>query len=132
MLASDHLVVGTSDKRCAGRQEEEDDDKGTKVDLSFIDHEGAKRCAITEMLVGNAGSLCNGKCTPCSERVQRGVVLMVKLRRSLCPSIELHEQFDRKGIGKMKQNFSHFRKVSTGEKVCSVTGKTWCGEFDET
>ena len=62
MLAPGHLVVETSGKSRTVKQEERN-----KVDLLFIDHEGATRCAMTEMLVGSACSLFYGTCTPCSE-----------------------------------------------------------------
>ena len=60
MVAPGHLVVETNGKECDVRQEEEHDDESMKVGLSFIDHDGARRCAITGMFVGNACSLYRG------------------------------------------------------------------------
>ena len=58
-----------------------------KVGLSDTDHEGARRCAITKMQVGNGCSLCCGSSTSCSERVDHESVLMVNFTGK-CVSIE--------------------------------------------
>ena len=60
MVAPGHLVVETNGKQCDVRQDEEHDDESMKVGLSFTDHKGARRCAISGMLVGNACSLYRG------------------------------------------------------------------------
>ena len=91
MLALAHLVVETSDKSCSVDQEEEYDGRGIKVGLSFCDHDGSKRCAITLMLVGNACSLYN--CTPCSDREERDGVLMMKFKGKFAP-VEQDEPFE--------------------------------------
>ena len=95
-------MLDTSDKPCAVRQQEEHDDIGINVD--FIDNEDAKRCVIPGMVVGNACSLYNSNCMACSEKVEREDVL--------------------------KQNLTHFRSVSTGDKMCVVRRKIWYGEFE--
>ena len=79
-MAPGHFVVETNGKQCDVRQEEEYDDESMKVGLSFTDHEGARRCAISGMLVGNACSLYRGCSTPCSERVDHEGALMVKFK----------------------------------------------------
>ena len=42
------------DKLCAVKQEEDHEHKEIQVHLPFLDHVGAKECAITWMLVGNS------------------------------------------------------------------------------
>ena len=123
-----HLVVDTSDKPCAVRQQEEHDDMG--INVGFIDNEDAKRCVISGMVVGNVCSLHNCNCMACSEKVEREGVLMVKFQGKFVP-IEQDEPFEgRRGTGKMKQNLTHFRSVSTGDKMCVVRRKIWYGEFE--
>ena len=91
----------------------------------FFINEENKRCATTAKRVENPLSLHNGKCTPCSERVEREGVLMVKLKGKFVP-IEHDEPFaEWKGTGKMKQRLPHFRKVCTSEHMCTVTGHMW-------
>ena len=81
-------------------------------------------CA-SEMLV----RLKKGKCTPCSERVEREGHLEVNFKGRFVP-LEQGEPFEEeKGIGKMNQHLSHFLSVSTGEMMFAVTGHKWRGEF---
>ena len=47
MLAPRHVVVAASGKQHEVKQEEEFNDDGFVVGLSFIDHEGARHCAIS-------------------------------------------------------------------------------------
>ena len=76
----------------------EHDDESMKVGLSFIDHEGVRRCAISGMLVGNACSLFRGCSTLCSERVDHEGALMVKFKGK-CAAIEQCEPFEeQKGL----------------------------------
>ena len=86
--------------------------------LSYIDHEGAKLCAITGMIVGNALSLQSGTFTPYSERVEREGVLMKKFEGKFVLSEQDVPFQDKKKIGKMKQN------LSTGQNVCATTRRT--------
>ena len=53
-------MVKTNGKHCEVRQEEEYDDEDIKVGLTYVDYEGASRCAITRMLVGDACLLLCG------------------------------------------------------------------------
>ena len=57
MQVGGRLVVETGSTSCAVKQAEERHDDGIKEGLFYIDHKGAKRCAITWMLVGNVCSL---------------------------------------------------------------------------
>ena len=82
MVAPGHFVVETNGKECDFWQEEEHDDESMKVGLSFIDHEGVRRCAISGMLVGNACSLYRGCSTFCPERVDHEGAFMVKFSRA--------------------------------------------------
>ena len=54
MLAPRHVVEAASGKQHEVKQEEEFNDDGFVVGLSFIDHEGARHCAISWMFVGYA------------------------------------------------------------------------------
>ena len=73
-------MVEVNDKQCEVRQEEENTDYGIKVGLSCIDHRGARRCAITGILVGNACSTCCGTSTPSCERLHHQGAVMVKFK----------------------------------------------------
>ena len=121
--------VETSGKSCAVREEDEYDDKGIKVGLSLIDHEGAKRCAITGMLVGTVCCLYNGNGTPCSERVEREGVLTVKFK-SMCPSSSTSQLEEQGRHWQYEAEPSIFCSVSTSEKMCAITRKTWSGQLD--
>ena len=72
MLAPRHVVVAASGKQHEVKQEEEFNDDGFVVGLSFIDHEGPRHCAISGMFVGYARSICCGTNAPESARLQRG------------------------------------------------------------
>ena len=65
-----------------------------------------------------------------SEKVEREGLLVVKFQGK-CVPIEHDEPFEEtRGTGKMKQNLTHFRSVSTGDKMCVVRRKIWYGEFE--
>ena len=120
-MAPGHLVVETNGKECDVRQEEEHDDESMKVGLSFIDHDGARRCAITGMFVGNACSLYRGCSTPCSERVDHEGALMVKFKGK-CAAIEQYEPFkEQKGL----PFFRAVRRRTDGR--AGARGRRWLG-----
>ena len=50
MLAPRHVVVAANGRQCEVKQEEEFNDDGFVVGLSFIDHEGPRHCAISGRL----------------------------------------------------------------------------------
>ena len=54
----------------SGRKEEEHNDGGIKVGLFYADHEGARRCGTTGMLVRNVCSFQCGTSALGSERLE--------------------------------------------------------------
>ena len=54
------------------KQEEEFNDDGFVVGLSFIDHEGPRHCAISGIFVGHARSICCGTNAPGSAILEEG------------------------------------------------------------
>ena len=123
MQAPGHLVVDTNDKHCGVSQEEEYDDDCIKVGLSDIDHEGARRCAIIGMHVGNVCSLYDGFLAFWSERGIMKVLLMVTFMDK-CVSIEPDGPFaEHKGIGRMQQNLIFFRSASLAQNMWGIVWK---------
>ena len=107
MLARKLLVVETRDKQCVVMQRE-CVDKRINVGMGLTDKEGKTRCAITGKRVEIPLSVHDGKCTPCSERMDRERILMVRSKGKSAP-IEQDEPFDEeKGSCKMKQYLPHF------------------------
>ena len=51
-IVSAGTLFGGADWQAAGKQEEEFNDDGIKVVLSYIDHEGVRRCVISGMFAG--------------------------------------------------------------------------------
>ena len=72
MLAPRHLVVAANGRQCEVKQEEEFNDDGFVVGLSFIDYEGARHCAISGTFVGYVWSIYCGTNAPESARLQEG------------------------------------------------------------
>ena len=92
------------------KQEEEYNDESIKVGACpAIDCKGAKRCAITGILVGNARSLYCGTSRPLVLGHQG--TLIAKFMGKCVPT-EQDEPFEeQEGTGKMKQNRPFFRKA---------------------
>ena len=72
MLAPRHVVVAANGRQCEVKQEEEFNDDGFVVGLSFIDYEGARHCAISGTFVGYVWSIYCGTNAPESARLQEG------------------------------------------------------------
>ena len=71
---------------------------------TYIDEEGRNRCAITAKRGENSLSFYNGESKPCSARMERDGVLMVKLKGKFV-LFEQDEPFEEeKGTGTMKQH----------------------------
>ena len=80
--------------------------------------------------VENPLSLCNGKCTPRPESLEREGIPVVNSKVRWCPSSRTSFlKKGRKGAGKMKQHLQHFRNVSAGElcvKLLDTIGEESC------
>ena len=95
--------------------------------MSYIDHAGAERCTITEMLVGNASSLHCGTTTFFQKGWSVTVLLVVRFRGQ-CVPIEQHEPSEEpERYWQDEAGSLFFRDLSAGQQTCAIFGKSWCG-----
>ena len=122
-VTQDQVYSEENGNQCEVKQEEEFNADRFKVGPSYIDREGARRCAILGLLVGNSCSQKCGKNALGSEMLEQQGVLMVKFK-SKCAPIEQDEPFEEHAVaGRMKQNLLFFRNLSSGQKMCAHFGK---------